>query len=432
MEVNKQHQRLQKAYDFFRKAETSGQQFTLEEIRQATGWSLTTIKAYRSKKWHWFLEEKQHHFRVLNQFRDFPEENFLRIHAQRTDNDIRNLRPRFSQIVDNLIDKARESALLAVQVYNNPLTTFRTPGYLALMHIAFTGLFHAIFERRGTEYVYKNYDGTPQIIDGDTKAWELSKCVETYYGNKNLPERENLRFLSQLRNKIEHRFLPPLDLTVAGHCQAMLFNFEALLKKEFGSFFSMGNSLALALQLSEIHPSQREAINHIQKKEYDDIRKFIDIYQQELPLDIIQSPQYSFRVYLVPKIGNHAASSDLAVEFVHYDPTKPEEMEQYEKQVALIRERRVQVADQGKLLPGKVVQLIKDATGIPFNITDHTKAWKLYKVRPQLHVAEGCRAEYCQYSEAFNAFVYTQNWVDFLIKKVQDPTEYQRIKNFKG
>ena len=158
----------------------------------------------------------------------------------------------------------------------------------------------------------------------------------------------------------------------------------------------------------------------------------IDTYQQELPQDILQSLQYSFRVYLIPRIGNHATSSDLAVEFVHYDPTNPEEMEQYEKQVALIKERRVQVADQGKLLPNKVVQLVKKATGLPFTISDHTKAWRFYGVRPKSCVATGCKTEYCQYSEAFNTFVYTQKWVEFLIKKVQNPDEYRKIKAFKG
>ena len=107
-------------------------------------------------------------------------------------------------------------------------------------------------------------------------------------------------------------------------------------------------------------------------------------------------------------------------------------MEQYEKQVALIKERRVQVADQGKLLPNKVVQLVKKATGLPFTIADHTKAWKFYGVRPTSCVANGCKTEYCQFSEAFSTFVYTQKWVEFLIKKVQNPDEYRKIKAFKG
>lgn len=431
MIVRKNTDKLRKAYDFFKNAGASNLRFSLEDVSKAIGWSMQTVKAYRTKKWRGFLEEKSGQY-TCKEFHNIYEDSFFQIHAQRASIDIQNLRPHFGQIIDDLIDKARESALLAVQTYNNPLTKFRMPGYLALMHIAFTALFHAIFEHKGVDYTHKDTDGKPIILDGDTKAWELSECVDCYYRGETLPERENLRFLTKLRNKIEHRYLPPLDLTLSGHCQASLLNFEALLKKEFGPFFALGQSLALALQFSEIEPSQREVIKHIQAKEYSTIRTFIDSYQNDLPLDVLQSPQYSFRVYLIPRIGNHATSSDRAIEFVHYDPTNPDEMKQYEKDVALIKERRVPVANQGKLRPGKVVKRVKDATGISFSTTDHTKAWKIYNVRPKGRIASGCKTEYCQYDEAFNEYVYTEQWVALLIKKVQDPKELQKIRNYKG
>jgi len=49
--------------------------------------------------------------------------------------------------VKSLLEKSREAALLAVEVYNKPNTTFRTGVYIILMNIAWTSLFHAIFER---------------------------------------------------------------------------------------------------------------------------------------------------------------------------------------------------------------------------------------------------------------------------------------------
>src|SRR5258705_13030708 len=136
---------LKKAYAFFNKAEVEGLPFTLEDISFATGWSLKTVSSYRSKKWYWFLDEKDNRF-ICRGLINIHLETFMQLHAQRINLENYNLRPRFGQKVDNLIDKARESALLAVQIYNNPLTNFRTPGYLAFMHIAFTSLFHAIFE----------------------------------------------------------------------------------------------------------------------------------------------------------------------------------------------------------------------------------------------------------------------------------------------
>ena len=129
--------------------------------------------------------------------------------------------------------------------------------------------------------------------------------------------------------------------------------------------------------------------------------------------------------------GNHATSSDVAIEFVKYDPNNPEEMEQYEKQVAFIREKQVQVADQGLLRANEVVRRVKAATGTDFNMSHHTKAWKLYQVRPKDRAPGRCKTEYCQYSIPFKDFIYTEAWVAFLCKQVSDPSEFERIKQYR-
>ena len=84
------------------------------------------------------------------------------------------------------------------------------------MVIAWRSLFHAIFEQRGISYVYLNDDGTPKIIDGEEKAWELSQCVKEFFGNSTNAIRVNLEFMIGLRNHIEHRYVPALDPHIAG------------------------------------------------------------------------------------------------------------------------------------------------------------------------------------------------------------------------
>lgn len=56
--------------------------------------------------------------------------------------------------VKKLILKSRESALLAVSIYNNPQTVFKTYSYIINMCIAWTSLFHAIFEKNNIKYFY--------------------------------------------------------------------------------------------------------------------------------------------------------------------------------------------------------------------------------------------------------------------------------------
>lgn len=57
--------------------------------------------------------------------------------------------------VRQLVEKARDAATMAIDVYNRPATTFRSPAYIVLMIIAWAALFHAIFERRKVAYYYR-------------------------------------------------------------------------------------------------------------------------------------------------------------------------------------------------------------------------------------------------------------------------------------
>jgi hypothetical protein len=43
------------------------------------------------------------------------------------------------------IEKARDSAILAVEIYNKPAVKFKSGGYISLMVIAWSSLFHAVF-----------------------------------------------------------------------------------------------------------------------------------------------------------------------------------------------------------------------------------------------------------------------------------------------
>ena len=103
------------------------------------------------------------------------------------------------------------------------------------MCIAWTSLLHAVFFKRKVKPFYRESEGSKRFkkIDGDYKAWELATCIDKYYLGQTNPVTQNLRFLLGLRNKIEHRSMPELDNHIFGECQACLFNFEAVLFKEF-------------------------------------------------------------------------------------------------------------------------------------------------------------------------------------------------------
>lgn len=247
---------------------------------------------------------------------------------------------RLSDEVKTHLCKARESALLAVETYNRPGTSFRSGGFIVLMCIAWTALFHAIYFKRKLKPFYREESNRRhfKLIDGDRKAWELTTCVEQYWGANNSPERANLEFFVGLRNKIEHRSMPALDITIFGECQALLFNFEDLVMKEFGGKYALNESLSLALQFSCTRNEQRAlAVKKLHRSLAKNITLYVDAFRSSLSLDTLSNPRFSYKCFLIPKPANHEHSADFAVEFVKFDPSKPEEMERYSRIVSLIK-----------------------------------------------------------------------------------------------
>lgn len=334
------------------------------------------------------------------------------------------------------VEKARESALLAVEVYNKPATSFRSGGYVTLMVVAWTALLHAVFLKRKVKPYYRR-GRRYERVDGDYKTWELRECVRQYFGADNPPERKNLEFFIPLRNKIEHRSMPALDETIFGECQALLFNFEDLLFREFGAPYALNESLAIALQFSRVmDDAQLKALRRQRAGLAPDVEAYVTRYRSSLNADLVNDPRFSYKVFLVPKLANNPGQADVAVEFVRYDPSKPEEMEQYSKLVALIKPSQVPVANADRFKPAAICAavepVVQEVVGPEYRFTPsyhHAKAHQYYGVRPPAGDANPSRtnATYCLYDEPHRDYVYTHAWSDFLIEEMKKPGQYHEI-----
>lgn len=311
----------------------------------------------------------------------------------------------------DLIYKAMDSATQAVSTYNDPRSAFRTGNFTVLMVIAWTSLMHAYFEREKVKYFYKNPNGRYIWIDGDKKAWELTKSVGEVF-EENDPIKKNIELFARLRNKIEHRNLPALDKELIGECQALVLNFEDWLVEQFGEQYVLIDTLFVPIQLSRVKRTLP-----ISKNEQSAI-KFVKDYRGLLEASVENSQQYSFKAYLVPKIGNHRSSSDLAIEFVKYDPSNAEEMEKYDKAIIAIKEKHVSVSNQDHLKPSMVLDKLKQA-GYDKNMNWHTSMWRKYKVRPSRNTKNkaSCKTEYCIYDKPHQDYLYSDAWVEHLITK---------------
>lgn len=342
-------------------------------------------------------------------------------------------------VKDNL-EKCRESAIAAVDVYNRPAMRFRTATYLVLIIIAWTALMHSLFFKQGQRpWHRKKSSGSGrgvryQKIDGEPRYWELAHCLKQYYGTNSPPERRNLEFLLGLRNKIEHRELPELDASLYGECQAALLNLEDLIAKEFGQKYSLTEQLAVSLQMSRVVPQEKKKVAKVLASgAAKTVREYVETFRGGLPSTVLSSMKYSFNVFLVPRVANRMKAADAAVEFIHVDEASKEELSRLEKLNVLIKEKHIPIANLDLYRPGQVLEELRAVVPFKVNMSTHTAAWKYFEVRPSSSTGKkrSTIAKYCVYDEAHNDFLYTEAWIKKLVKTFSNAREFEKIAGSK-
>lgn len=332
----------------------------------------------------------------------------------------------------NLLDNSISSALTAVATYNTPGSKFRLENYIVLMIIAWTKAFHSYFQSTiGEKYFYKEKNGRYKIIDGDKKAWELTECIKYY--QKSCAQQEklsdavvaNLKLFIGIRNKIEHRFWDGsvLDILLFGECQSLLYNYENFIIHHYGEEYSINTCLAYALQFSHLRAkeqviSQRQLLS----KDMQDIKKYIDKYKTDLTQEVYDSQEYSIKLLQIPKVSN-TNRSDLSIEFVNWNTLSEADREAYKTISTIIKDKKItqNVANYNMLRPSQVAKAVKEKTGFDFRTHHHTYIWKAFNIRPTGESKDKFETndKYCVYDEPHDDYLYTEAWVDFIVKLFQ-------------
>jgi len=310
-----------------------------------------------------------------------------------------------SEIVKQLLMKAKDSAMLAVEFYNNAAVKFKSEGFIAMMIIAWTSLYHAYYlKQKKKPYFRKKNSGTKRphfgiiiekLPDGriikEKKWWDLQKCIQEFYGSDSEnPVRVNLEFFIPLRNMIEHRYLPELDIQIFGECQSLLLNFDTFLEKNFGRPHSLKAFLSFSLQLANSPQNIIEATKReLKKKGIANIVEYIKNFRSSLTTEIFESPEYSFKAVLI-QVKNHESKDALPIKFVHYDKLTEEQKQNLNAAgIVLIKEKVVKVTDT-EFLADKISydeltdKLKKTIPGIKINPEFHSKKRAIIKKRPEL------------------------------------------------
>jgi hypothetical protein len=322
----------------------------------------------------------------------------------------------------SILESSIDSALLAVEVYNKPRTTFRAQSYISLMIIAWTSLFHAYFRKTiGEIYFYKEENGRYKKIDGDRRAWEIGTCIREY-GKLSEPVKANLTLMINLRNKIEHRSCTlegMLDSYIFGECQSLLYNYENTLVQFFGQEYAINENLVYSLQFSQMRTGKQvQANRQILSNEIRRVKEYIDKYRTELSAEVYDSQEYSIKLIQIPKISN-TNRGELAIEFINWSQLSDEDKARYEKVTALIKDKRVlmEAVNAGRLLASNVMRQVQERTGINLDYSSHTNLCYLFRIRSR-SATEGdplnTNTKFCHYDHAHKSHVYNPQWVDLV------------------
>lgn len=339
-----------------------------------------------------------------------------------------------------ILESSIDSALLAVEVYNKPRTSFRSEAFITLMIISWTKLFHANFNHEiGNRYYYKKKNGRYELIDGEKKIWELATCIRKY-GKLSEPVKKNLRFFIKLRNKIEHRHIDTreVDTLIFGECQALLYNYENLLIKLFGRQYALNEALVYSLQFSQLRTKgQVQSSKSILSRDLQNILEFVNKYRSSLGDKTYDSQEYSIKLLQIPKVSN-TSKSDLAMEFVKFDELSEDDKQIYEQIAVLVKDRKIKVEgiNVGRLKPGKVVEMINEVLGEKaINLVTHRYLYTIFDIRPPGDSDDpfDTNTHYCYYDETHNDYVFNQDWVKFIIHIFQTKAiDMDEIKDYFG
>lgn len=311
----------------------------------------------------------------------------------------------FSEKVDLLL-KSREAALSAVQIYNNPLVTFKTESFIVLFIIGWTYLLHAYYRSRRIDYRYytvpekrKKFVRNP---DGSIKYWDLKECISRAQCPLDRNTSNNLKFLIGLRNQVEHKKASGLDSYLSARYQACALNYNYYLKELFGLKYSLDNNLALSLQFAELDYMQAKTIKDKEGLIPKEIQSYIAAFDNSLTDDEIESDRFAYRILFSKVVAKRQGQADRVIEFI--DPESP--LAKNISKEYWVKEDR----EKSKFLRKNVLTKIQAAGHTNFGPSQHTEFWRRYDGK---NPAKGFGAEVC------GTWYWYQKWIDFILEKLQ-------------
>jgi len=294
---------------------------------------------------------------------------------------------------DELLIKAREAMIAAVQTFNSAGLTFRAELFIVTAIIAWTYLLHAWFKREGIDYRYPGQT----TKEGADKFWDLGHCLKQGKCPAKGGVAKNLQFLIEIRHEIEHRSTSRIDDALGAKLQSCALNFNDLLKKEFGAQYGLEKRLPIALQFVSFGSEQRSALKKASGLPKN-LEAAIDAFELSLDEEQMKDPAYRMSYGFVPMAAKKPGAADVAVQIVSPGSSEAGEIEKI-----IFKE-----VNKNRYPPGKVVEKVQ-AAGFPkFSMHDHTQLWKKRDAKKD-GKGFGCPGDYK------GSWVWFDRWVEEVI-----------------
>jgi len=292
--------------------------------------------------------------------------------------------------------------LSSVQIYNNPLITFKTESFIVLSLIAWTYMLHSYYRSKGVDYRYfqimkkrKKFIRNP---DGSIKYWDLSKCLAHQSCPLDKHTINNLTFLIGLRNQVEHKKASGLDSYLSARYQACALNFNFYLKKLHGDKYSLDQSLALSLQFAELDYSQSQTIKDRENLIPRNVISYITAFDTRLSEEEMKNDRFAYRLLFTKVTAKRQSQADRVIEFI--DPKS-------ELAKNISKEYWVKVETEKKKYYAKhVIGKVRAAGFTNFGIYQHTLFWKKY---------DGKNPDKGFGTLVEKTWYWYQKWIDYII-----------------
>ncbi len=276
---------------------------------------------------------------------------------------------RYSSFATELVKKAREAILAAVQIFNNPRVEFKSELFIVTTVIGWTYLLHAYYRKKGIEYrQFTQSKAKRQFIRTKFRAirtWSLEECLSCEKCPLDDIVKKNLLFLIGIRHEIEHQMTSRVDEQLSAKFQAAALNFNTAIKKLFGEKYSLDREHAFSIQFSGIDEGTAKQLL-AEPDLPQNIRSFVVQFESDMPQEEYDDPRFSYRVAFVRKTSNSKTAADKVVQFVVPGS----------ETAAQINKVFLKETEKVKYRPTTVVKQMRAEGYTKFGIKQHTDLWK--------------------------------------------------------